>query len=72
MIPKLATEITRGSNTVRIYGKRSTKGWTVNQINGASSERIGAEKEKGKAIRLALDYCDPETHNAIFRVAPSS
>jgi hypothetical protein len=71
MTPKLSTVITCGTNTVRIYGKRSTKGWTVNEIKGASSERVGAEKEKGKAVQMALDCCDPNTHNAVFRVAPS-
>ena len=72
MNPTLSTEIRRGTNTVRIYGKRSTKGWTVKQVNGASSILQGTAKKKDKAIRLALDCCDPDTHNAIFRVAPSN
>lgn len=70
--PKLTTEITCGTNTVRIYGKRSVKGWTVKQVDGASCQHIGAAKEKAKAIRLALDCCDPETHNTTYRVSPSS
>jgi hypothetical protein len=69
--PKLTTEITSGTNTVRIYGKRSTKGWVVKEVGGATSRHISAAKEKDKAIRLALDCCDPDTHHTTYRVAPS-
>ena len=72
MSPKLSTEITCGSNTIRVYGKRSTKGWIVKRIDGASSIHIGKEKQKDKAIRLALDCCDPQTTNETYRVSPST
>lgn len=72
MCPKLSTEITCGSNKVRIYGKRSAKGWIVKRIDGATSTHIGYAKPKDEAIQLALDCCDPQTTGETYRVAPST
>ncbi len=69
--PELTLEITRGTCRVVVYGKRSTKGWNVDLIEGAKCERQGHRKAKEDAIELALDCCEPGMV-AVFRVKPSN
>lgn len=66
----LTLEITRGSCRVRVYGKRSTKGWTIIRTDGAKSEPQGHRKAKEDAIQLALDCCEPDTAR-FFTVKPA-
>lgn len=68
--PQLATEITRNGSTVRVYGKRSTKGWNVIRVDGARADHQGHRKSKDDAIQLALDCCEPG-ECSIFTVKPA-
>jgi hypothetical protein len=70
MSKPLTLEITRGACTVKVHGKRSTKGWNVDLVDGARCDRQGHRKAKEDAIQLALDCCEPGLV-AVFRVQPS-
>lgn len=63
----LTLEITRSVCTVRVFGRRSTKGWNVSRIDGARSDHQGHRKSKNDAIQLALDCCEPGV-TAVFAV----
>jgi hypothetical protein len=58
--PPLTLEITSNGSTVRIYGKRSTKGWAILEVTGASAHRLATVPLKQDAIQAALDCCDPD------------
>lgn len=68
--PPLTLEITRGSCKVRVYGKRSTKGWNIIRTDGARADSQGHRKAKEDAIQLALDCCEPDTVRS-FSVKPA-
>jgi hypothetical protein len=69
-VPRLTLEITSASSKVQVYGKRSTKGWTVKRVDGARADFQGHRKSKEEAIQLALDCCEPGL-KAVFSVRPA-
>lgn len=70
--PPLTLEITRGTCTVQVRGKRSTKGWNVFLVAGAKHDHQGFRKAKEDAVQLALDCCEPGVVKATFVVKPFS
>ena len=69
--PSLTLEISSNGSTVRVYGKRSTKGWAILHVAGAAADRIATETHKDKAIRTALDCCDPQNPTT-YHVKPAN
>lgn len=69
--PPVTLEITRGSCTVQVRGKRSNKGWRVLRTDAGKADFIGTRKAKEDAVQLALDCCEPGVINARFLVKPS-
>lgn len=71
-MPVTTLEITRGSNRIRVQGKRSRKGWNIFESHGASQTRLGFCERKEKAIKFARDCLEPDTINTTILVIPAS
>ena len=71
MLAPVTTEITTGSCTVLVRGKRSTKGWVILETGGAKATRLGHIQGKDKAIQFAMDACEPGV-TATFTVRPAN
>lgn len=70
MNPPITLEITSDTSRVRVKGKRSTKGWDIIQVKGASATPLGHRKAKADAIQYALDACEPGSHGT-YLVRPA-
>ncbi len=70
MTPPVSLEITTGSCTILVRGKRSTRVWNVVRTDGAHSEPQGHRKTKDDALQLARDCCEPGV-KATFTLIPS-
>lgn len=68
--PPVTLEITSDTSLVRVKGNRSTKGWNILQVGGASATPLGHRKAKADAIQFALDACEPGSH-ATYLVRPA-
>ena len=71
MTPPVSLEITSGSCTILVRGKRSTRGWNVVRVDGAHTDLQGHRKTKDAALQLAHDCCEPGV-KATFALIPSA
>lgn len=69
--PDLTLEITRGACLVRVFGKRSRRGWNLFHGGGARADLLAHHPTKATAIQAALDACEPG-HTALFNVRPAN
>lgn len=68
MTPRLTLEICSSTGKVRVFGKRSNKGWRV--LIADNPIPLATKLNKEQAIRLALDACG-ESINTDYSVKPS-